>query len=245
MSKAFFLLLASLVTLAPFRSVGAEGQTLLQWTGRAPITDLAHRDALPEQVFPEVVKSTLGGGGRDLLFKVEEGAKAARGRQFIDLLLPVGASLPQATLSCYLYPERGRLSEDLLSALPAGAVEGFRLRHSWGILFFEAGDGHEKAQVKVDHRNQRGALLDFKSWQHLAVVFDEGAVRIYKNGRLILSEETGLAALALGRTPLRLGAYPGRAPASYPFHGRMTGITLLDTALDRDGIFQLMERTLR
>ncbi|HWL51299.1 MAG TPA: LamG domain-containing protein [Chthoniobacteraceae bacterium] len=250
MNKAALLALVYLIWLFPVWGEIREGEIILQWQGRTDINELAHGDPRPGQLVPQTVSGTLGPYD-ELVFEVEP-QEAPQGRQYLDLLLPGGASLDRFTVACYLYPTRGRTREELVSAIGPEGRTGFSLRNSWRIPVFEFGDGAINSVTTVQHRGRSEVALDLDCWQHLAVVFDQGTLRFYKNGILIGKSETGLGEIAFGTgTSLRIGAHPyvkagSDSPlASYPFAGRMTGLFLSGQALNEEEIFELMERMLR
>lgn len=145
-----------------------------------------------------------------------------------------------------LWVKPSLLMERANTALMSGSLDtgedGVSLRVTWTRPMFRMGTGVEMENINTgDFPDLR---LDPEFWQQLAVVFDEGTVRFYKDGRLIMEEETPHWALIprLNRE-LTFGAYhhPGRREA-YAFDGAMAHLVVADHPLSDEEVLAHYEQ---
>jgi len=225
MSKPSALLAAFLIMAAAFPASTVDGADfeeglIYSWNGTQKLpADLSSppRVKVPD---PKLGKQ------RQLVF--------ASGQQ---LATPLASrKLNQFTVALYLRPGRGKVTESLISCgtLETDGFLLYRMHSNWG---FGAGDGITFARR---HMNRRAEFLSRK-WQHLAVTFDRGMVRYYRDGILAASGRIHARQIVIpANATLLIG---GAAAGMEPFQGSMAGIVLLERRLDPAEIPELMART--
>ncbi len=211
-------LIASLACLA---SSAFGGDALFEWTGASP---LPGKNALsPTVAAPDPAL------GMNPILKFADG-------QYLEIPMNT-CDLPELTVALFVRPAARGATENLVT-WQSGANDGFALYKMHGNWGFAAGDG-EKLERR--HSGIRADFLRRNQWQHLAVTFDRGNFRYYKDGVLTVHRRVPLKEIRLmDDAPLRLGGNDPFRSHVLPFEGEMAGIIVLDRKLEPREITALM-----
>ncbi len=145
-------------------------------------------------------------------------------------------TLGQFTIALYLRPVQRAATESLIfcGSLETDGFLLYKMHSNWG---FGAGDGTAFAKR---HMGNRAEFLAREKWQHLAVTFDHGMIRYYRDGLLSASGRIRARQIVIpADARLLIG---GSAAGMKAFQGSMAGIVLIDRCLAPDEIPRLMAR---
>lgn len=134
---------------------------------------------------------------------------------------------------------------DIITCKPDSddAKDGWRLRHSWGTVIFEAVDVNGKlVRVKSDKNT-----VHERKWQHVAVVIGKDKIRLYLNGNECSSVEL-TSPLAEPKLPLIIGNHATIAGWTHEkcpaFDGSLDEVMIFSQPLDEATISQISVQNL-
>ncbi|HWL54995.1 MAG TPA: LamG-like jellyroll fold domain-containing protein [Chthoniobacteraceae bacterium] len=224
--RIFLLLLLSLSPLP------GQEQPLFEWFGEGSLPGAATDH-------PAVVKGELG-VAQELQFSCSGGNPGEA--QYITPSIREG-TYDKFTITLFIKPERKRANETLVyltDRTPAGGMSFRKSWKTWGLVLGRDGDRKVHLSKKLE------AELIIGEWNHLAVTFNDGVIKFYRNGLLVDIQTSEQKEISVKRrNVLRIGAGTGITPKIYDgFQGRMGAIYLSLHELDEAQIHQLMERAI-
>lgn len=216
--------MALLTSLACVAASAEGGEALFKWTGASPLPT--------ESSFPPTITAPDPALGMSATLKFATGQS---------LEIPLDKrDFTQLTVALFVRPVVRGVTENLVT-WQSEENDGFVLYKMHGNWGFGVGNG-EKLERR--HSGVRADFLVRNEWQHLAVTFDRGSFRYYKNGMLTVHRRVPLKQIRLtGDAPLRLGGKDPFRGHVLPFEGDMAGIVVLDRKLEPSEITALMSRT--
>lgn len=208
-----------------------QAEPVFEWFG-GEIADF------PTENAPAIVAGDLG-KLEELEFTANQTAAAPSPGQYFTIPFPAG-TYNELTVACYIKPERGQQSEDIIGGKWDSGEEGFRLQKVWDNWGLDIADGNNSAKEFVENRGDR---LTMNTWQHIAATFKDGEITLYKDGIPVTKLVSPIKEIVFRGNSIRVGSGPGANPKLYyPFQGRLTGIYIGTTALNESEIHDLMTK---